>query len=104
MLKEKAVRKIITKMLILIKDKDEDKDNLIDKLLNNKDNFIDKVLNNLINIAKLKEKILINRKKVEEINIPKKNTKSKLDKYEKINISYDDLINHIWIMMFGKIE
>ena len=38
----------------------KDKDNLIDKLLNNnKDklhNFNDKVLNNLINIAKLKEK------------------------------------------------
>ena len=51
------------------KDKDKDKDNLIDKLLNNnKDelhNFSDKVLTNLTNITKLKEKILINRKKVE---------------------------------------
>ena len=41
--------------------KDKDKDNLIDQLLNNKDkdklyNFSDKVLNNLTNIAKLKEK------------------------------------------------
>ena len=39
--------------------KDKDKDNLIDKLLNDKDkdklhNFSDKVLNNLTNIAKLK--------------------------------------------------
>ena len=50
------------------KDKDKGKDNLIDKLLNDKDkdklhNFRDKVLNNLIDITKLKEKILINRKK-----------------------------------------
>ena len=37
-----------------------------------------------------------------EINIPKKNTRSKLDKYEKINILFDDLVNHIWIMIFGK--
>ena len=45
--------------------KDKDKDNLIDKLLNNKDklhNFSDKVLNNLTNIAKLKEKILIKKR------------------------------------------
>ena len=86
-------------------DKDKDKDNLIDKLLNNKDklhNFSDKVLNNLINIAKLKEKILINRKKVEEINIPKKDIRSKLDKYKKINILNDDLINHIWRMIYGE--
>ena len=63
-------------------DKDKDKDNSIDKLLNNKDklhNFSDKVLNNLTSIAKLKEKILINRKKVEEINIPKKDIRLKLD-------------------------
>ena len=87
------------------KDKDKDNDNLIEKLLNNKDklhNFSDKVLDNLINIAKLKEKILINRKEVGEINIPKKNRRSKLDKYERINVLYDDLINHIWIMIFGK--
>ena len=86
-------------------DKDKDKDNLIDKLLNNKDklySFNDNVLNNLTNIAKLKDKILINKKKVEEINIPIKNIILKLDKYEKINILYDDLINHIWIMIFGK--
>ena len=41
-------------------DKDKDKDNLINRLLNNnKDklhNFSDKVLNNLTNITKLKEK------------------------------------------------
>ena len=42
-----------------INNNDNDKDNLIDKLLNNKDklhNFSDKVLNNLINIAKLNKK------------------------------------------------
>ena len=57
------------------KDNDNDKDNLIDKLLNNKDklhNFSDKVLNGLTDIAKLKKEILINKKKVEEINIPTK--------------------------------
>ena len=46
--------------------KDIDKYNLVDKLLNNnKDqlhNFSDKVLNNLTNIAKLKEKILIEKR------------------------------------------
>ena len=87
------------------KDKDKDNDNLIEKLLNNKDklhNFSDKVLDNLINIAKLKEKILINRKEVGEINVRIKNIRLKIDNYKKINILYDDLINHIWIMIFGK--
>ena len=86
-------------------DKDKDKDNLIDKLLNNKDklhNFSDKVLNNLTNIARLKEKILINKKKVAEINIPKTDIRSNLDKYKEINILYDDLINNIWRMIYGK--
>ena len=80
------------------KDKDKGKDNLIDKLLNNKDklhNFSDKVLNNLNSIAKLKEKILINKKKVREIRL-------KPDKYKKINILYDDLVNHIWRMIYDK--
>ena len=84
--------------------KDKDKDNLIDKLLNNKDklhNFIDKVLNNLTNIAKLK-KILINKKEVGELNIPIRNIRLKLDNYKKINILYDDLINHVWRMIFDK--
>ena len=84
---------------------DKDKDNLIDKLLNNKDklhNFSDKVLNNLTNFAKLKEKILINRKKVKEINIPIKDIRSNLDKYKELNILYDDLVNQIWRMIFGK--
>ena len=90
-------------------DNDNDNDNLIDKLSNNKDklhNFSGKVLNNLINVSKLKEKILINNKKVGEIfkiiNTPKKDIKSKLDKYGKINILSDDLINHIWRMIYGK--
>ena len=70
--------------------KDKDKDNLTDKLLNNnKDklhNFSDKVLNNLINFAKLKEKILINRKKVKEINIPINDIRPNLDKYKELNM------------------
>ena len=66
---------------------DNDNDNLIDKLLNNKDkldNFSDKVSNNLFIITKLKEKILINNEKIREIsnNIPKKDIRSKLDKYK----------------------
>ena len=84
---------------------DKDKDNLIDKLLNNKDklhNFSDKVLNNLTNITKLKEKILSNKKKVEEINVPIKDIRLKLDNYKKINIIYDDLVNHVWRMIHGK--
>ena len=87
------------------KDKDKDKDNLIDKLLNNKGklhNFSDKVLNNLTNIAKLKEKILINKKESRELNVPIKNIRLKLDNYKKINILYDDLLNHIWRMIYGK--
>ena len=82
-------------------------DNLIDKLLNNNNkdklhNFSDKVLNNLTNIAKLKEKILINRKKVKKINIPIKDVRSNFDKYKELNMLYDDLINHAWRMV--KIE
>ena len=45
---------------------------------------------------------MINRKKVEEINIPKKDTRLKLDKYKEINILYDDLVNHTWRMIYGK--
>ena len=85
--------------------KDKDKDNLIDKLLNNKDklhNLIDKVLNNLTNIVKLKEKILINKKEAGELSLLIKNIRLKLDNYKKINILYDDLVNHVWKMIFGK--
>ena len=53
-------------------------------------------------MAKVKEKILINRKKVGEVNIPKKDIRLKLDKYKKINIIYDDLVNHVWKMIYGK--
>ena len=96
------------------KDKDKDKnkdkgkdDNLIDKLLNNNNkdklhNFSDKVLNNLTNIAKVKEKMLINKKKVEEINVPIKDIRSNLDKYKELNILYDDLVNHVLRMIYGK--
>ena len=90
------------------KDKDKD-DTLIDKLLNNNNNnkeklhnSSDKVLNNLTNIAKLKEKILIDKKKVEEINVPIKDIRPNLDKYKELNILYDDLVNHVWRMIYGK--
>ena len=50
--------------------------------------------------------MLINKEKVWEIfnkiNIPKKDIGSKLDKYKKINILNDDLINHIWRMIYDK--
>ena len=29
---------------------------------------------------------------------------SKLNKYEKINKLYDDLLNQIWIMIYGKVK
>ena len=88
------------------KNVNKDKDNLIDKLLNDKDedklhNFSDKILNNLTNTAKLKEKILINKKKVGELSLPIKNIRLKLDN-KKINIFFDDLVNHVWRMIFGK--
>ena len=78
-------------------DKDKYKDNLIDKLLNNKDKLHKKKL-----IFTLKEKILINRKKVDEINVPIKDTRLKLDKYKEVNIFYDDLVHHVWRMIYGK--
>ena len=79
-------------------------------MLNNNDklhNFSDKVLNNLCIVAKLKEEFLINIEKVRAIfnkieNIPKNDLRSKLDKYKKLNILTDDLINHIWRMIYGK--
>ena len=52
----------------------------------------------------LKEKILINRKKVEEINAPIKDTRPKLDNYKKIYTLYNDLVNHIWEWYMVKIE
>ena len=116
MLKKKTVKKIIIKKIVVLdnsknvnedEDKDKDKDHLIDKLLNNNNkdklhNFSDKVLNNLTNIAKLKEKILINRKKVKEIIIPINDIRPNLDKNKELNILYDDLMNHIWRMIFGE--
>ena len=75
--------------------KDKDKHNLIDKLLNDKDklhSFSDKVLNNLTSIAKLKEKILINKKEAGKLSLPIKNIRIKLDNYKKIIIFYDDLV------------
>ena len=91
-------------------DDNDDNDNLIDKLLNNKDklhNFSDKVLNNLIIVDNLKEKFLINIEKIRSIfnkieNIPKMDIRLKLDKYKKLNILINDLINHIWRVINGK--
>ena len=128
MLKEKALRNIIIKKNSDVKrkgckkdnnkEKDSDDsennnnndDNLIAKLLNNKDklhNFNDIELNNLFIIAKVKEEILINIEKIRAIfnkieNIPKNDLRSKLDKYKKLNILIDDLINHIWRIIYGK--
>ena len=45
--------------------------------------------------------MLINRKKVEEINVPIKDIRSNLDKYKELNILYDDLPKD-WRMIFGK--
>ena len=92
------------------RENDNDNDNIIDKLLNNNDklhSFSDKVLNNLFIVTKLKEEFLINIEKIRAIfnkieNIPKKDIRLKLDKYKKLNILIDDLINHIWRMMYGK--
>ena len=85
-------------------------DNLIEKLLNDKDilhNFSDKVLNNLFIVAKLKEDFLIKIEKIRAIfnkveNIPKNYLRSKLDKYKKLSLLIDDLINHIWRIIYGK--
>ena len=40
--------------------------------------------------------------KVEETNIPLKDIRLKLDKYKELNILYDDLLNHVWRMIYGK--
>ena len=61
----------------------------------------------MVIVAKLKEEFLINIEKMRTIfnkieNIPKNDLRSKLDKYKKLNILIDDLINHIWRMIYGK--
>ena len=61
--KRKGCKKDNSKNVYINNDKDKDKDNDKDK---DKDNLISKLLNNLTNIAKLKEKMLINKKKVEK--------------------------------------
>ena len=104
--KRKGRQKNNNKNINKDKEKDKDKNNLIDTLLNNnsKDklyNFRDKVLNNLTNIAKLKEKILINRKKLEEINIPIKDIRPNRDKYKGLIILYEGLTNHVWRMIYS---
>ena len=87
-----------------------DNNKLIHILLDNKDefhNFNDKVLNNLIIIAKLKKEILNNSEKIRAISkiiekVPKNDLRLKLDIYKKLNILLDDLINHIWRLIYGK--
>ena len=61
----------------------------------------------MIIIAKLKEKLSINIEKIRAIfnkieNVPKNDIKSKLDKYKNLNILLDDLINHIWRILYSK--
>ena len=36
------------------------------------------------------------------MNIPIKDIRPNLDKYKELNILYDDLINHVWRMIYGK--
>ena len=84
--------------------------NLIDILLNNEYkiyNLNDKVLNNIIKTAKRNNEILNNSEKISAIfnkikNIPKNDLRLKLDICKKLNILLDDLINHIWRLIYGK--
>ena len=61
----------------------------------------------MIIISKLKKAFLINIEKIKVLinkadNIPKYNLRLKLDVYEKLNILVDDLINHIWRLIYRK--
>ena len=61
----------------------------------------------MIIICKLKKAFLINIEKIKVLNnkadnIPKYNLRLKLDVYEKLNILVDDLINHIWRLIYRK--
>ena len=61
----------------------------------------------MIIICKLKKAFLINIEKIKVLNnkagnIPKYNLRLKLDVYEKLNILVDDLINHIWRLIYSK--
>ena len=85
-------------------DDDDDDDNIdIGKL----HNLSDKVINKSFNVSETRKGILINIKNILAIiekanNISKNHLKLKLDKYKKLNILVDDLINIIWVMMYGK--
>ena len=84
-------------------DDDDDNNSDIGKLRN----FGDKVLNKLINVSETRKEILINIKKIlatinKANNISKNDLKLKLDEYKKLNILVDDLINLIWILMYGE--
>ena len=61
----------------------------------------------MIIIYKLKKAFLINIEKIKVLNnkadnIPKYNLRLKLDVYEELNILVDDLINHIWRLIYSK--
>ena len=61
----------------------------------------------MIIISKLKKAFLINIEKIKVLinkadNIPKYNLRLKLDVYEELNILVDDLINHIWRLIYSK--
>ena len=61
----------------------------------------------MIIISKLKKAFLIIIEKIKVLinkadNIPKYNLRLKLDVYEELNILVDDLINHIWRLIYSK--
>ena len=84
-------------------DDDNSSDIDIDKLYN----LSDKVLDNLNIVAKIKEEFLTNIEKIVVLldkvaTIPKNDVGLKFDVYKELNILADYLINHIWIMIYGK--
>ena len=86
-------------------DGDGDDDNNID--IGILQNFSDKVLNKLIIVSETRKEILNNIKKILAVvdkanNISRNDLRLKLDEYKKSNILVDDLINVIWVLMYGK--
>ena len=86
-------------------DGDGDDDNNID--IGILQNFSGKVLNKLIIVSETRKEILNNIKKILAVvdkanNISRNDLRLKLDEYKKSNILVDDLINVIWVLMYGK--
>ena len=85
-------------------DNDNDDDNSDnDKLCN----FSDKVLNNSVIVFKIKNSFSINIEKIIALinkagNISKDDFGLKLDEYKKLNILADELINLIWVLIYGE--